>query len=270
MAYFTIKKFDDNIYELKDALGSNVCLIIGEQKALLLDTGYGIGNLKEEVKKITNLPLIVVDSHGHMDHTGGNYQFENIYIHSKDVALAKKHNSLEWRKKNIDSAVKQNVLPDNFNVSTYLEKREGNLILLDDIKSFDLGGITLEIINTPGHTAGSISLYSKEKRMMFTADAIIQYVWLFLEESTTISDYINSLKIVLKYDFDYFLVGHGMRLLPKKDMYDYLECAINIDFTKAKKVKFNNFEECDSYEYSTDYLYSPNGCGVVFDINKIK
>ena len=47
-------------------------LIIGEEKALLFDTAYGMGNLREFVEGITQKPVIVVNSHGHFDHTGGN------------------------------------------------------------------------------------------------------------------------------------------------------------------------------------------------------
>ena len=270
MDYFTICKYDNDLYQIKDALGSLISIIIGEDKALVLDTGYGIANIYQEVRKITNLPLLVIDSHGHMDHTGGNYLFPLVYIHSKDYELVKKHNSEKWRLRNIASAKSANVLPDNFDEESYLNKREGNLKFLDDIKSFDLGGKTLEVIYTPGHTAGSISLYCKEKRIMITSDAICQYVWLFLEESTSVSDYIKSIEKVLSYDFDYFLVGHGAKLIKKEVMKEYLACAKSLDLSKAKKVTFKNFEECNSYEYSTDYLYSPNGCGIVFDINKIK
>lgn len=270
MDYYSICKYDNDLYQIKDPLGSLIDVIIGEEKALVVDTGYGIGDIYKEVRKLTNLPLIVIDSHGHMDHTGGNYLFPEVYIHSKDIDLVKKHNSLAWRKKNIESAKNANALIESFNEEEYLKKREGNLLIIDDIKYFDLGGKTVEVIHTPGHTAGSISLYCKEKKIMITSDAIIQYVWLFLAESTSVKDYIESIEKVLKYDFDYFLVGHGARLIPRDTMLEYLDCAKNLDVTKAKKVTFKNFEDCDSYEYSTDYLYSPKGCGVVFDINKIK
>ena len=78
MSYFTVYKYNDNLYQIKDALGVLATLVIGEEKALLLDTCYGIGNLKKEVEKITNKPLIVVNSHGHMDHSCGNYQFDKV------------------------------------------------------------------------------------------------------------------------------------------------------------------------------------------------
>ena len=270
MGYYKIHKYSDTIYQISDALGSLISLIIGKEKALVLDTGYGIGNIYEEVRKITNLPLLVINSHGHMDHTGGNYEFEEVYIHSYDLELVKKHNSPKWRMRNIESARGAKVLPDNFNEQEYIKKGAGNLLLLDDINYFDLGDKIVEVILTPGHTRGSISLYCKKERIMITSDAICQYVWLFLEESTTVADYVNSVKKVLEYDFDYFLVGHGPRLIKKEVMREYLECAESLDLQKAKKVTFKNFEETNSYEYSTDYLYSPNGCGVVFDPDKIK
>ena len=157
MSYFKIFKTNDKIYQFKDALGSLSTLVIGSEKALVLDTCYGIGDLEKEIRKVTNLPLIVVNSHGHMDHSCGNYQFEQVYIHSNDVDLAKKHNSLEWRKRNIESAKKANVLPIDFDEDEYLKKREGKLILIDDVDKFSLGDLTLEILPAFGHTRGSIA-----------------------------------------------------------------------------------------------------------------
>ncbi len=59
-------------------------LVIGQDSALLIDTGTGAGNLLECVRTITTLPLIVVNTHGHPDHAGSNYRFEEIYAHSLD------------------------------------------------------------------------------------------------------------------------------------------------------------------------------------------
>ena len=89
MGYFTVYKYNENLYQIKDALGSLITLVIGEEKALVFDTGYGIGDLKKQVEEITNKPLIVVNSHGHMDHSCGNYQFEKVYIDKRDLELEK-------------------------------------------------------------------------------------------------------------------------------------------------------------------------------------
>ena len=54
MSYFGIQKYNDNLYQFKDPLGVLSTLLIGKEKALLFDTCYGIGDLKEEVRKITD------------------------------------------------------------------------------------------------------------------------------------------------------------------------------------------------------------------------
>ena len=269
MGYFKIFKQDDNLYQFKDALGSLCTLLIGSEKALVLDTCYGIGDLYKEIRNITDLPLLVINSHGHMDHSCGNYQFDEVYIHSKDLELVKKHNSIAWREKNIESAIKANVLPVDFDKELYKEKREGNIKLIDDIKEFSLGDLTIEVLPAYGHTQGSIALYCKELKLMIVSDAICQYVWIFLEESTTVSEYVNTVKNILKIDFDNFIVGHIPGLLPKETMIEYYECAKNIDLDKSERASFNNFDDVESYAYCTDYLYSKNGCGVVFDKNKL-
>ena len=104
---------------------------------------------------------------------------------------------------------------------------------------------------------------------MIVSDAICQYVWIFLEESTTVSEYIKTVKNILEVDFDNFIVWHVPGLFPKETMIEYYECAKNIDLEKSERASFNNFDDVESYAYCTDYLYTKNGCGVVFDKNKL-
>jgi glyoxylase-like metal-dependent hydrolase (beta-lactamase superfamily II) len=80
MNYFKDIVINDHIYQIKDPMGVLMTLIIGKNKAMLIDTGYGIQNIYEHVLTLTKLPLIVVNSHGHMDHSCGNYLFPEIYI----------------------------------------------------------------------------------------------------------------------------------------------------------------------------------------------
>lgn len=112
--YFTTFKINHHIYQIKDAMGVLTTLIIGKEKALLIDTGYGLYNLKKYISNITTLPLIVVASHGHMDHTGGNYLFEQVYIDEKDINLCKKHNNKVWRQNEIDTALNLNLIDHTF------------------------------------------------------------------------------------------------------------------------------------------------------------
>lgn len=83
--FYNINEIKEGVYHISDLNGICCTLIVGKEKALLFDTGYGIGDLKQVVKSITELPIIVVNSHGHLDHMGGNYQFEETYIHEDDI-----------------------------------------------------------------------------------------------------------------------------------------------------------------------------------------
>lgn len=269
MNYFTTVKYSDNLYQIKDALGVLTTLVIGKDKALLLDTGYGIGNLYEEVRKITKKELIVVDSHGHMDHACGNYQFKEVYISKDDLDIVKEYNSCKWRERNIKAAIDLGVLPDNFDIEKYKTMREGNLKEIKPDSIIDLGDLHLEVIKMEGHTKGSIGLLIKEWKILLVADATCPFVWLFLKESTSVKTYIKMLERTLKLDFDYFLVGHGAKLFKKEEMVKFLNVAKDIKLDKSVKVSFNNFEELNSYCYTLGEMYNQNDCGVVFDPNKL-
>ena len=269
MGYFTVYKYNENLYQIKDALGVLATLVIGEEKALLFDTCYGIGDLKQEVLNITTKPLIVVNSHGHMDHSCGNYQFGKIYIDERDVDLVKSHNSADRRTRNINSAKNMKVLPVDFDIEKYLNEGIGQLEFIKHGDVFDLGNLKLEVINMNGHTKGSIGLYIKDWKLMLVSDATCPFVWMFLEESTTVTEYIKMLEEVLKLDFDNFLVGHGARMFPRSKMIDFLNVAKEIDLEKSVKVSFQNFEQLNSYCYTEGELYNQDQCGIVFDPNKL-
>ena len=162
MNYFIDIPINKHIYQIKDPMGVLMTLIIGKDSAMLIDTGYGIQNIYEHVLTLTNLPLIVVNSHGHMDHCCGNYLFENVYIHEKDLELCVLHNSLEWRKRNLQTAKNMKLIDDLYNDNYYLKQRHGNLTNLSYHQMFDLGNISIEVINMEGHTKGSVGFYIHE------------------------------------------------------------------------------------------------------------
>lgn len=270
MNYFTSSKINDHIYQIKDPMGVLTTLVIGKEKALLIDTAYGIGDLKTYISNFTNLPLIVVNSHGHMDHSCGNYQFDNIYISPKDFDLCKLHNSRSWRNNNIDAARKNNLIDSAFDIENYLSKGTGKLVPLNENDVFDLGELTIQVINLEGHTMGSLGFLIKEDKLLVTSDAICPFVWLFLPESSPLSTYKKMLDRVVKMDFDGFLVGHGPGvILEKERMLEFLKVANELTIEKSIKVNFNNFDGLNSYCYTPYKLYDQKGAGVVFDPNKM-
>jgi len=164
----------------------------------LFDTGYGIEPLKQIIRSITNLPLIVVNSHSHIDHISGNYEFDEIYIHKEDISVRNKYTIPNVRNYVIESFKQQNfVFPENFSQEDYINRNDdSSLIPTEEGLVFDLGEKELELIHLPGHTNGSIALLDRKNRLLFSGDSISSHVLMHLDESTSINTYIKSLEKV--------------------------------------------------------------------------
>lgn len=193
-----ITKIDDTTYRFTEyALKVPVYmyLLVGEEKALLIDTGYGFTNVPSAIKKITPLPLIVVNTHGHLDHTHGNHFYESVYLSDKDEEVFTKHNS--------QGGVKR--VSKDFAVPYFLTKipplnkivkfRPSKYIPLPNEMFFELGNRKVRILETPGHTQGSISLLDEKNNRLFTGDITCKDgVLLHLHESTTVSVFRESIR----------------------------------------------------------------------------
>jgi len=248
--FFIAKKILPCVYAITGEAVARY-LIIGKKRALLFDTGYGFADLKKFVRTITDLPLDVVISHGHVDHAGANCYFEEaVYMNFADLPVYEHHQSREFRKISFDVLNKvqkiaffyRHIIPKNYSEEEYLSAPlYKNFVDVKEGYVFDLGGLSAEVVEIPGHTPGSIGLYCKELRLFLASDGINGGVWLFLPESCNLLEYICSLKKAEKLDFDYLLTGHSTELVPKSTLQDYLDVAENLDFENGKIQKENAY-----------------------------
>lgn len=126
-------------------------LITGKEKALLWDTGTGIGDMKKLVNKLTSLEIIVLNSHTHYDHVGGNYQFETIYgLNDKFTHKNAKGKAHKIAKEFISGDWIWKPTPSTFSKETYESKPFNITKTIMNGSKIDLGGIILEVIQTPG------------------------------------------------------------------------------------------------------------------------
>ena len=177
----------DHLYLLNDNNESTGYVLIGTKKAAVIDTMNGYEDIYQVVRKITDLPLIVINTHGHPDHVCGDTYFEEIYIHPNDLEMAKGY--IQEKGSNLSEI-------------TFKMIKEGD--------SFDLGGITLEIYEVPGHTPGSVWILDKEDRILFSGDSINRFTWMQLEESSSLEAFYNVLLRLEKLtgSYDTILWGH--------------------------------------------------------------
>ena len=81
MQLFRIIPLEKDLWAINEIDKTVMYVINGTERALLLDTGLGLTDLKEEVLKLCGEKfLIVVNTHAHVDHNSGNYQFEEVCV----------------------------------------------------------------------------------------------------------------------------------------------------------------------------------------------
>ncbi len=228
---FTTQTVTDGVWYIKDERGGVMYLVAGTERALLIDAGFGVDGLAAHVATLTDLPVSVVNTHYHMDHTGGNKDFSEAYIHTEDAPLVQ------------ESPVK--------------------LIPIYDGYTFDLGGRALRVIAVPGHTPGSICLLDKTARMLFTGDSPPHgAVMLHLPASLTVQAFFTSMRRLRTFagEFDTIAPAHGEPHPVGTRIDDLIACAARVlDGDLVGKPETTRFGECLRAEYgSASLMYLPD------------
>jgi glyoxylase-like metal-dependent hydrolase (beta-lactamase superfamily II) len=159
-------------------------LIVGENRAALFDTGMGISDIKAVTAELTKLPVIVLNSHTHQDHVGGNWEFDAVYSMATDYSRENAKGSRDAAQKEISPEHLCGSLPKGFDPQTYVTRPWKIAAYHHDGDRFDLGGRTIEIIATPGHTPDSITLIDRGNGLLFTGDTYYPApIFLFVPET---------------------------------------------------------------------------------------
>ena len=217
---FVIRENLDDIEPRLYTTYLNMYLLIGTNKALLIDTGCGLYPLKPVIKRIIkDKELMVINTHSHFDHRGGNEEFGEIWIHEKEYKDVSKICDVLFLKYSPKQVV------------TRLEKKDFKYQpakIIHPIKEhdeFDLGGITIEIFHTPGHSTGSISLLTN-KNELFTGDSA-HYGAMYLPKRNEFPIILESLQKLLEI----CNTKKKVKLYPSHEDYDVgkelLETLIN-------------------------------------------
>lgn len=213
--FFKAVKVFDNVTRIEGLGGVNAYLIEGKDRALLIDGLTGTGSLKKYVEELTNLPVMLVLTHGHIDHIGAAFEYGECFIHPDDIAMmySPTHSSREGRYGfatmggQVEGVTVEDVVPA-VPVKTYP-------VYTGDV--FDLGGTCIEVIQVPGHTRGTIVLLDRDHQVVYSGDACNPNTLVGLPGSTSIEEYLESLKAFKQYDTEYENVmgGHGPMAIPK-------------------------------------------------------
>jgi glyoxylase-like metal-dependent hydrolase (beta-lactamase superfamily II) len=239
-SWYSTKEIGPKALVISDHGADNMYLVEGTDSAMLIDTGLGAADLATFVKKLTSKPLIVVNTHGHPDHAGANYQFGKVYVHPQDSAAARDCNRPESRQ-GVSGTMLQGNKPseDELFIGKPLNTK---LVALSDGQTFDLGGRKIQVMWTRGHTPGEICLLDIENKLLFTGDNNNSLVSLFLNNCRPLHEYLASLEKELKRinEFTLILPGHG-NPMPSGFLKDQIECVRGILDKKLESKPYESF-----------------------------
>jgi len=225
--FFTAKVVEEKTTMITGLGMENCYLVEGTERALLIDTLTGVGSLKAFVRELTDLPLTVVNTHGHVDHCGSNFEYGECLIHPDDVRLMYQHSDEKMR------------------MGFVMSMQRGRDIVLTDedvipscpIKTFpayggdvfDLGGRQIEVIAVPGHTRGTIVLLDRALRIVFSGDACNANT-LLIDTGVSIEEYRESLVGFKSFmpAYDKLYGGHGPTFVPASIVDEGIELCSEI------------------------------------------
>lgn len=230
MEFFQVQELGDGIFCLKDLSTVEMYLVVGEQRAALLDTGTGIGDLAGAVRGLTNKPVEVYLTHGHVDHAGGIYSFDRVHVHPADKALMQE-NARPGIRLAFAGFVGRAAGSTPWTQADFAPPHPIEICELEPGSTADLGGRTLTAVDMAGHTRGSLGYFDSATGTLFAGDGCNNSTFLFLPESASVEEYRDTL-VRLKADWGAkvrrMMICHDYTCIPLQCIDEVLACCENV------------------------------------------
>ena len=220
-------------------------LIVGQERALLIDTAFGIGDLRGLVETLTDKPVDVVNTHFHGDHSAGNGQFETIFIHKYDIPY------LEMSEKAENRLLPA---PGTYREEDIIPLRSAKHVAMEDGFVFRLGeGHEVEVIHMPGHAAGGCMLLDRKYNLLFSGDAVVftptliigKFPAPYYPEYLTVTAFRDALKKALPkcQNVKKLYTGHSVQGISPVYLTDMMDCCEKI---------IAHPDQYETYDYVSD------------------
>lgn len=215
--WFTVEQVDSQTFaisEYKHWEETHCYLLCGQEKAVLIDTGLGVSDIKRVVDRLTPLPIEVITTHAHWDHIGGHKYFDSIGVHEAEKQWLSDEFPLPL------PVVKKNLtrlpcdFPPEFSLDAYRIFQGVPQRILHDGDRLDLGGREIEVIHTPGHSPGHCCFYEPERKYLYSGDLVYKSCLDAFYPSTDPQQFYQSVQKIRFYDICRILPGHHQLDVP--------------------------------------------------------
>lgn len=211
---YTITKINERFYRIRNYM-VNLNLIIGDKKALLIDTGFGQSSILAFIQKHVDLQgkeLLIANTHTHVDHCRGNFAFDTIYVHPQNVLA---DGSLEGYHAYPERDPKQD-FKQRYNIEiegTFPARSFEHIRYVPILEgaSFDLGGVHIQVVETPGHTVSDLGFYWQEEKFLIVGDSFDTLIWTYFDNAGTQNQYLATVDKVLKMEVEAIYTGHSTK-----------------------------------------------------------
>ncbi len=204
MDWHTVVRVADHVYQIAEPFGEveprvgvatvNMYLVIGEERAALIDSGMGIGDLAGTVRALTSLPCVVLNTHSHWDHVGANHAFADAAIHHAEAALLARSENVTWMREAMQAPRARAALPPGFDPATYHIEPPPPTRILKDGDTVGLGGCVLRVLHTPGHSPGHVAFLEEASGLLFTGDTAYRGPLFACFNGSNASDFAQSVQ----------------------------------------------------------------------------
>ncbi len=196
--WFTLDPIDTQTHILSEYRHweeTHCYLLQGSERCLLIDTGLGICNISQEVNKLTNKPVTAVATHIHWDHIGGHEYYSDFYAHEAELGWLSGEFPLTIETIR-DMVIDRCDLPDGYDVGTYRFFQGKPTRVLRHGDTIDLGGRTITVLHTPGHSPGHLCFWEPQRGTLYTGDLVYKDTLFAYYPSTDPAAYLASLEAI--------------------------------------------------------------------------
>lgn len=262
MLKFTHQAVDGGIFAITAVMGEQIYVVLGSKRAMVIDTGMGIGSLKSYLDQLLDFPYFVVNTHGHPDHGGGNGEFAEVYLHPADHDLYADMVSVEFRRFDLKRILKKSTPEYDEAMVPFMDR----LLPLADGMTFDLGDRIITTIHLPGHTSGSVAFYDEATKSLFSGDTITATdTWLYQPHCESLTRYGESLEKLLNTypQIEMIYPGHRPTPIPMDTTRSKLECVRRVLSREVVGIHAETFA-------GEGLRVEVDGVGIIYDPDHLK